>query len=376
MITAYRPDRVVDPEYPDFAENLRAFGEITGEDVSSLPAICARIEKRRAFFREAGATSTDHGHPTAVHRGSAPRGRRGALRARFAPGSAQPADAELFRGQMLTEMARMSVEDGMVLQIHPGVYRSHDPAASGAFRPRQGRRHSACDGICAEPQAAARSLRQRAKADGHPLHARREQLFARARAAGRPLSGAEARPAVVVPRQPRRHAPLPRAGHRNGRASTIRSASSTTRAPSCRSPRGTTLRGGWTAASSRASSPSTGSTRTRRTRSRGCSPTSSTKEAYACERAPLRSDALEAAEDLVKRPYDGPAKAGVVHIGIGAFHRAHQAAVIRRAGDAGDLRWGIVGASLRSAAVRDALLPQQGLYSLVVERRRSASTGA
>ena len=71
----------------------------------------------------------------------------------------------------------------------------------------------------------------------------------------------------------------------------------------------------------------------------------------------------------VRRPsYDrGALKAGVVHIGLGAFHRAHQAPVFESFAQRGDLRWGIVGASLRSAAVRDALLPQDLLYSLVIE---------
>jgi fructuronate reductase len=79
----------------------------------------------------------------------------------------------------------------------------------------------------------------------------------------------------------------------------------------------------------------------------------------------------------VARPsYDrAAAKAGVVHLGVGAFHRAHQAAVFDRALSAGDLRWAVTGASLRSPAARDALAPQAGLYTLVErdsagERRR------
>jgi fructuronate reductase len=62
---------------------------------------------------------------------------------------------------------------------------------------------------------------------------------------------------------------------------------------------------------------------------------------------------------------------GVVHLGIGAFHRAHQAIVFDDAAKAGDMRWGIVGASLRSATVRDSLVPQDCLYS-VVEREGEA----
>ena len=70
----------------------------------------------------------------------------------------------------------------------------------------------------------------------------------------------------------------------------------------------------------------------------------------------------------VERPgYDRAAvKTGVVHLGIGAFHRAHQAEVFDDALKAGDLRWGVLGASLRSPGVRDQLNPQDGLYTLVV----------
>jgi fructuronate reductase len=70
----------------------------------------------------------------------------------------------------------------------------------------------------------------------------------------------------------------------------------------------------------------------------------------------------------VQRPvYDRAAvKTGVVHLGIGAFHRAHQAVVFDDALAAGDRRWGVLGASLRSPGVRDQLNPQDGLYTLVV----------
>ncbi len=71
--------------------------------------------------------------------------------------------------------------------------------------------------------------------------------------------------------------------------------------------------------------------------------------------------------DVVQPSYDrSRVKRGVVHLGIGAFHRAHQAAVFEQALAAGDLRWGITGVSLRSAGVRDQLAPQDGLYTLVV----------
>ena len=57
---------------------------------------------------------------------------------------------------------------------------------------------------------------------------------------------------------------------------------------------------------------------------------------------------------------------GIVHLGIGAFHRAHQAVYVDDCLAAGDTGWGIIGASLRSPATRDALEPQNGLYTLAV----------
>ena len=72
-------------------------------------------------------------------------------------------------------------------------------------------------------------------------------------------------------------------------------------------------------------------------------------------------------DDVVRPGYDRTAtRTGVVHLGIGAFHRAHQAVVFDDALKRGDLRWGVLGASLRSPGVRDQLNPQDGLYTLVV----------
>ena len=132
IITAYRPDPVVDPDYPGFADNLRSFGAVSGEDVSTFAGYLRAHEKRRAFFREAGATSTDHGHPTPFA-ADLPGADAEALYARVRSGDVSAAEAELFRGQMLTEMARMSVDDGMVMQVHPGVYRSHNPEVLRRF---------------------------------------------------------------------------------------------------------------------------------------------------------------------------------------------------------------------------------------------------
>ncbi|MEA3176404.1 MAG: glucuronate isomerase [Gammaproteobacteria bacterium] len=125
VITTFRPDDVIDPERPDFPANLKLLGEITGEDTGHWEGYLAALEKRRAFFRAHGATATDHGHPTALTADLAlPAARELYLRVRN--GSLGAGNAELFRAQMLTEMARMSCEDGMVMQLHAGAWRNHN----------------------------------------------------------------------------------------------------------------------------------------------------------------------------------------------------------------------------------------------------------
>lgn len=125
VITAYRPDPVVDPEFEGFRDNLATLSELTGEDCFSWSGYLAAHRQRRAYFARMGATSTDHGHPTARTADLSP-AEAEALFARVTSGAVTPADAELFRAQMLTEMAGMSVEDGLVMQLHPGVYRNHN----------------------------------------------------------------------------------------------------------------------------------------------------------------------------------------------------------------------------------------------------------
>jgi glucuronate isomerase len=132
VISAYRPDQVTDPEHPDFADGVERFGEMAGEDVSTYAGYLRAHESRRAFFRGAGATSTDHGHPTPFTADLA-RNDAEALYAKIRSGAFSATDAELFRGQLLTEMARMSIDDGMVMQIHSGVYRSHNPQVLAQF---------------------------------------------------------------------------------------------------------------------------------------------------------------------------------------------------------------------------------------------------
>lgn len=125
VITAYRPDPVIDPEHEQFPSALQRFGEITGENVHAWDGYLRAHRNRRAFFKQMGATSTDHGHPTAATANLPPDEAR-KLFDTVVRGAATPAQAELFRAQMLTEMASMSLDDGLVMQIHPGCFRNHN----------------------------------------------------------------------------------------------------------------------------------------------------------------------------------------------------------------------------------------------------------
>jgi glucuronate isomerase len=125
VVTAYRPDPVIDPEFEGFRDNLSALSELTGEDCLSWQGYLAAHRQRRAHFAAHGATSSDHGHPTA-RTADLPLAEAEALFRKVTTGSFTPAEAELFRAQMLTEMAAMSIEDGLVMQLHPGSFRNHN----------------------------------------------------------------------------------------------------------------------------------------------------------------------------------------------------------------------------------------------------------
>ena len=125
IITTYRPDVVVDPEHEHFGAALAEFGVLTGEDVFSWAGYLRAHRVRRAVFAKAGATATDHGHPTAR---TADLDSKACQRlfGRVIAGQASAEEAELFRAQMLFEMAQMSLDDGLVMQIHPGAFRNHN----------------------------------------------------------------------------------------------------------------------------------------------------------------------------------------------------------------------------------------------------------
>ena len=126
VLPTFRPDAVLDPDFAGFPANLRKLAEQTGQDTSTLAGYLAALRQERQRFKSMGATATDHGHPTAATADLSQRELEDLFHL-VSTDAFTPGDAELFRAQMLTEMARMSLEDGLVMQLHPGSLRNHNP---------------------------------------------------------------------------------------------------------------------------------------------------------------------------------------------------------------------------------------------------------
>jgi glucuronate isomerase len=132
VVPTFRPDPVVDPAAPGYTDNLERLGELTGEDTARWAGYLDALRNRRAFFLRHGAVASDHGHPSAATADLPPTACQRLLDGARA-GTLTRADQELLRGQLLVEMARMSCEDGLVMQLHPGSRRDHNPVVHRRF---------------------------------------------------------------------------------------------------------------------------------------------------------------------------------------------------------------------------------------------------
>lgn len=127
ILPTFRPDPVVDPAFAGFAENINELGRQTGEDARSWKGYLNALHIARARFRTLGCAASDHGHPSALTADLSKHECEELFR-NVVAGTADTNQQELFRAQMLTEMAGMSIEDGLVMQIHPGSVRNHNNA--------------------------------------------------------------------------------------------------------------------------------------------------------------------------------------------------------------------------------------------------------
>lgn len=132
VVPTFRPDGVVNLDRPDWKENLKALGEVCGYEISSYRKLIQALEERRAFFRSMGATATDHAALTPFTCQLAD-DEAEAIFQRALRGAATADDATRFTGHLIVENARMSTEDGLVMQFHPGSYRNHNPVVFERF---------------------------------------------------------------------------------------------------------------------------------------------------------------------------------------------------------------------------------------------------
>ena len=125
ILPTFRPDAVVNLDSPDWRSNIDKLSDISGVDVKDYKSFIQALENRRAYFKSVGATATDHAvmTPATAELSSA---EVGAIFRRALKGKIESKDPERFTAHMLLEMARMSIEDGLVMQLHPGSLRNHN----------------------------------------------------------------------------------------------------------------------------------------------------------------------------------------------------------------------------------------------------------
>ncbi len=133
----FRPDGVVNVSSPAWRSRLDALSAAVGRDITTTAGLVAALEERRAHFRSLGAVATDHGVETA-YTGRLEPPEADAIFARALRGDVSVGDAQRFAGHLLIELARMSVEDGLVMQLHVGSFRDHNQAVLERFGPDMG----------------------------------------------------------------------------------------------------------------------------------------------------------------------------------------------------------------------------------------------
>ena len=137
VLPTFRPDAVVNLDSAGWANHIAALSDVSGINVVGYPSFIAALAQRRAFFKSMGAKATDHAALTAYTEALT----ETEAEAIFQRALAQQASAEdacRFTGHMLMEMARMSIEDGLVMQLHVGSYRNHNPRIFTRFGPDMG----------------------------------------------------------------------------------------------------------------------------------------------------------------------------------------------------------------------------------------------
>jgi glucuronate isomerase len=125
ILPTFRPDQLVNLETPNWKALVETLSQVSGIDVVGYKSFIQALEQRRAFFKEMGAKATDHAAMTPFAEELLEREAETIFQ-RALSGAATADDACRFTAHMLMEMARMSIEDGLVMQLHAGSYRNHN----------------------------------------------------------------------------------------------------------------------------------------------------------------------------------------------------------------------------------------------------------
>jgi glucuronate isomerase len=125
IVPAFRPDGVTDISNPAWKQNIKMLSEVIDYEIDSYKKLIKALEARRKFFKTLGCTSTDHGVVSAyAHDLGEEEAEK--LFQKGLDGTRTQADADSFTAHMLIQMAQMSAEDELVMQIHAGAYRNHN----------------------------------------------------------------------------------------------------------------------------------------------------------------------------------------------------------------------------------------------------------
>ena len=133
----FRPDRYLEPGRPGFAALMDRLAEVSGEATGDFQGYLRALAQRRRYFKEHGAVSADHSHADVVTLELAP-SEAARIYAAALRGETSTEESTALRRHMLVEMAQMSVEDGLVMTLHPGVHRNHHAPTLKEFGPDTG----------------------------------------------------------------------------------------------------------------------------------------------------------------------------------------------------------------------------------------------
>ena len=200
ILPTFRPDQVVNLETPGWRQHIQKLSQASGVEVHDYPSFIQALENRRAFFKQMGAKATDHAAlvPATGKLSASEADRIFEHALQSNPEALTSAEAQQFQGHMLMEMARMSIEDGLVMQLHTGSFRNHNRTLFEAFGLDKGADIPAQTEITRNLQPLLNAYGSDPRLALILFTLDEIHLHARAGSPGRSLSRLETGPALVV----------------------------------------------------------------------------------------------------------------------------------------------------------------------------------